>query len=88
MSEFVDISSILSGGYSGQRVCVRGWLDNMRSSGGIHFLQVRDGTGTIQCTMKKGRVEEEKFEEAGKLTQESSLELTGNVREDRRAPGG
>jgi len=88
MDEFVDISSILSGGYSGQKVHVRGWLDNMRSSGGIHFLQVRDGTGIIQCTMKKGRAEEEKFEEARKLTQESSLELVGNVREDRRAPGG
>ncbi len=88
MDEFVDISSILSGGYSGQKVHVRGWLDNMRSSGGIHFLQVRDGTGIIQCTMKKGRADEEKFEEARKLTQESSLELVGNVREDRRAPGG
>jgi len=88
MSEFVDISSVLSGIHSGQKVRIRGWLDNKRSSGGIHFLQVRDGTGIIQCTMKKGKVEEEKFEEAKNLTQESSLELTGAVREDRRALGG
>jgi len=88
MSGFVDISSVLSGSHSGQKVRIRGWLDNMRSSGGIHFLHVRDGTGTIQCTMKKGGVEEEKFEEAKNLTQESSLQLAGAVREDRRAPGG
>ena len=88
MSGFVDISSILSGSHSGQKVRIRGWIDNMRSSGGIHFLQVRDGTGIIQCTMKKGRVEEEKFEEARNLTQESSLQLAGAVREGRRALGG
>ena len=88
MSEFVDISSVLSGSHSEQKVHIRGWLDNKRSSGGIHFLQVRDGTGIIQCTMKKGKVEEEKFEEAKNLTQESSLELTGAVKEDRRALGG
>ena len=85
---FVDVSSILSGCYTGEKVRIRGWLDNMRSSGGIHFFLVRDGTGIIQCTMKKGKVDNEKFEEARKLTQESTLELTGTVQEDRRAPGG
>ncbi len=88
MSEPVDVSSILSGEHTGKKVSVRGWLDNIRSSGGIHFFQLRDGTGIIQCTMKKGKVLGGKFEEARKLTQESSLELTGTVREDPRAPGG
>lgn len=86
--EFVDVSSILSGGHQGERMAIRGWLLNKRSSGGIHFLLVRDGTGIVQCTIKKGRVLDEKFEEAKKLTQESSLELVGVVKEDPRAPGG
>jgi asparaginyl-tRNA synthetase len=88
MSEFVDVSSIFSGQHTGEKVQIRGWLDNMRSSGGIHFFMIRDGTGIIQCTMKKGKVDDEKFEAAKNLTQESSLELTGTVYDDRRAPGG
>jgi len=88
MSGFVDISSILSGTHTEEKVSIRGWLHNKRSSGGIHFFLIRDGTGVIQCTLKKGKVEEERFEEAKKLTQESSLEITGVVREDPRAPGG
>ncbi|MEM1543800.1 MAG: asparagine--tRNA ligase, partial [Candidatus Bathyarchaeia archaeon] len=77
-----------SGKYVGEEVTVRGWLHNRRSSGGIHFLMVRDGTGVIQCTMKKDRVSAETFEVAKKITMESTIELTGVVREDNRAPGG
>jgi len=88
MENFVDVSSILSGEHTDEKVRIRGWLHNMRSSGGIHFLLIRDGTGIIQCTMKKGAVEDRVFEEAKELTQESSLEIAGVVKEDRRAPGG
>jgi asparaginyl-tRNA synthetase len=88
MKDFDGVSSILSGHHTGEKVSIRGWLDNIRSGGGIHFFLVRDGTGVIQCTMKKGKVNDEKFELAEKLTQESSLELTGIVSEDPRAPGG
>jgi len=88
MPQLVEISQILSGKYVGEEVTVRGWLHNRRSSGGIHFLMVRDGTGVIQCTMKKDRVSAETFEVAKKITMESTIELTGIVREDNRAPGG
>ncbi|RLI06391.1 asparagine--tRNA ligase, partial [Candidatus Bathyarchaeota archaeon] len=88
MTNFVDVSSILSGRHIDEKVHIRGWLHNMRSSGGIHFLLIRDGTGIIQCTVKKGSVEDQIFEETKDLTQESSLEITGTVKEDRRAPGG
>ncbi|MBS7638875.1 MAG: asparagine--tRNA ligase [Candidatus Bathyarchaeia archaeon] len=88
MPQLVEISQILSGKYVGEEVTVRGWLHNRRSSGGIHFLMVRDGTGVIQCTMKKDRVSAETFEVAKKITMESTIELTGVVREDNRAPGG
>ena len=85
---FVDVSSILSGMHTDKKVHIRGWLHNMRSSGGIHFLLIRDGTGIIQCTVKKGSVEDNVFEETKDLTQESSLEITGVVKEDKRAPRG
>ena len=44
--------------YDGQQVTLRGWLHNRRSSGKIHFLIVRDGTGFIQAVMSKAAVGE------------------------------
>ena len=76
------------GEHEGRTVTVRGWLAARRSSGKLHFLQVRDGTGTIQCVMSKADVAEEVFALADHLPQESSLEVTGVVRADPRAPIG
>lgn len=76
------------GEHDGKEVELRGWLYNKRSSGRIHFLELRDGTGFIQCVVVKGEIPDEDFEAAGKLTQESSLRLTGTVRADARAKGG
>lgn len=76
------------GKYVGEEVTLKGWLYNKRSSGKIHFLLVRDGTGIIQSVMSKGEVPDEVFETYDKLTQESSLEIKGKIREDKRAPGG
>jgi asparaginyl-tRNA synthetase len=72
----------------GQEVTLKGWLANRRSSGKLHFLQVRDGTGTIQCVMEKKAVGDELFAAAGALPLESSLIVTGAVREDPRSPIG
>jgi asparaginyl-tRNA synthetase len=69
-------------------VTLKGWLYNLRSKGKIQFLQVRDGTGICQCVMVKEKFAPEVFERVGKLGQESSLTITGVVREDARAPGG
>jgi asparaginyl-tRNA synthetase len=69
-------------------VTLRGWLYGRRSSGKLHFLQVRDGTGTIQCVVFVKDVSPEIFERAGHVTQESSLEVTGTVRADARSPLG
>lgn len=76
------------GSYEGKEVELKGWLYNKRSSGRIHFLELRDGTGFIQCVAVKGEISDEDFEAAGRLTQESSLTLTGLVRADQRAKGG
>jgi asparaginyl-tRNA synthetase len=74
--------------HEGQPVTLRGWLHNRRSSGKIHFLTVRDGTGFIQCVMSKAAVGEEAFGRADHLSQETALTITGSVRADARAPGG
>ncbi len=76
------------GKFAGQKVTLKGWLYNKRSSGKIHFLLIRDGTGIIQSVMSKGEVPDEIFDTYDKLTQESSLEIEGIVREEKRAPGG
>jgi asparaginyl-tRNA synthetase len=72
----------------GQEVEVRGWLYSRRSKGKLHFLLIRDGSGIVQGVMVKGEVPDATFDEAGHLGQESSIIVTGVVREDARAPGG
>jgi asparaginyl-tRNA synthetase len=74
--------------YEGQDVTIRGWLHNRRSSGKIHFLTLRDGTGFIQAVMSKADVGDEMFARADHLGQETALIVTGTVRADARAPGG
>ncbi len=74
--------------YVGQDVTIRGWLRNRRASGKVQFLIVRDGTGDLQAVISKGVLGEEQFAQLAKLTQESSLILTGRVRSDARAHGG
>ncbi|MDT8859972.1 asparagine--tRNA ligase [Alkalihalobacillus sp. MEB130] len=71
-----------------QEVTIGAWLAGKRSSGKIAFLQLRDGTGFIQGVVVKAEVEEEMFQKAKNLTQESSLYVTGVVRADDRAPSG
>ncbi|MGH8004211.1 MAG: OB-fold nucleic acid binding domain-containing protein, partial [Limisphaerales bacterium] len=76
------------GQQAGQEVEVAGWLYNKRSSGKIHFLLIRDGSGLVQGVLVKAEVPEDIFQLGDKITQESSLLATGKVRADSRAPGG
>jgi asparaginyl-tRNA synthetase len=74
--------------YVDQEVKIGVWLANKRSSGKIAFLQLRDGTGFIQGVVAKSDVEEEVFQLAKSITQESSLYVTGRVQKDERSPLG
>ena len=74
--------------HEGQQVTIQGWLHNRRSSGKIHFLTIRDGSGFIQAVMSKAAVGDEAFRQADHLSQETSLSVTGLVRADARAKGG
>jgi asparaginyl-tRNA synthetase len=75
-------------GHVGEEVRVQGWLHNKRSSGKLQFLIVRDGSGYAQCVVAKAAVPAEAWAAAEAAGQESSIELTGRVKEDKRAPGG
>jgi len=86
MDERVWIEDIAK--YEGREVELRGWLTNRRSSGKLHFLQIRDGTGVIQAVMFKGDVEEALFQRCDHLAQETSLVVRGTVKKDPRSPIG
>jgi asparaginyl-tRNA synthetase len=74
--------------HTGEEVRIRGWLHNKRSSGKLRFLIVRDGSGFAQAVVSKAAVRPDVWEALDAAGQESSLEVTGRVREDARAPGG
>jgi asparaginyl-tRNA synthetase len=76
------------GKHEGETVTIRGWLHNRRSSGKIHFLTLRDGSGFIQAVMSKAAVGDDVFKAADHLSQETSLVVTGTARADKRAPSG
>lgn len=71
--------------YVDQEVKIGAWIANKRSSGKISFLQLRDGTGFIQGVVVKADVEEEIFQLAKSVTQESSVYVTGIVTKDERS---
>ncbi len=72
----------------GRAITIKGWLRHRRSSGKIHFLVVRDGTGDLQAVISKATVGDEPFAAAAALPQESSVILTGTLKADERAHGG
>ncbi|MDG6220723.1 MAG: asparagine--tRNA ligase [Candidatus Thermoplasmatota archaeon] len=85
---FVQIRDILGGEHTGKTVSIRGWIYRTRSGGSIVFSVLRDGTGILQATIKKGNLPDEEFEWAAKTLVESSVSISGLVAEDKRAPGG
>ncbi len=86
MERHVYISDISR--HDGEEVLLRGWLYGKRSSGKLHFLQIRDGTGVIQCVVSKKDVPEESFAAADRVPQEASVEVRGKVARDPRSPLG
>lgn len=74
--------------YNEKEVTIGAWLANKRSSGKIAFLQLRDGTGFMQAVVAKNDIEEEVFQTAKNLTQETSIYITGKIVEDKRSAFG
>jgi asparaginyl-tRNA synthetase len=76
------------GQHVGKPVTVRGWVVTTRSSGKIAFLVVRDGTGYVQAVVARKEVSEAVWDAFGTLTQETSVAVDGEVRQESRSPGG
>ena len=81
----VNVREVLDGFHKNEKVIIRGWVYRKREGKSLIFLLVRDGTGFIQCTVKK---DSPSWNEAERLTIESSLKLEGTAKPDKRAPGG
>ena len=86
MSQWVYLEDVSN--HVGENVEIRGWMFNKRSSGKIHFLQLRDGTGFIQGIVERSSVDEEVFKTADSLRIESSVMVEGTIRKDERSPYG
>ncbi len=82
----VQISELRA--HVGETVTLHGWVVTTRSSGKIAFVVVRDGSGYVQGVLSKKEVPEAIWNAFGTLTQETSVALTGAVREEPRSPGG
>jgi asparaginyl-tRNA synthetase len=73
---------------AGQEATLVGWVAKFRSSGKIAFLGLRDGTGTVQVVIARNEVDDASWEAVADLSMESSVRVSGTVRQDDRAPGG
>ncbi len=70
------------------KVKIRGWVYRERKSNKFIFLVVRDASDIIQCVIKKEKIAEALWDAAKKALIETSLELTGTIKKDERAPTG
>jgi asparaginyl-tRNA synthetase len=86
MSPISEIRDL--GKHEGSTVTVRGWVQTTRTHGKVAFVVIRDGSGVLQCVVVKKEVPEPVWELLHALTQEASVEITGAVRADARAPSG
>src|SRR5688572_18593976 len=86
---FDAVADILAGRKTGQPVRLRGWVHRQRTAGKMAFVVLRDGSGTIQCTVKAGVADDASLEAAKGATLESAVGLLeGTAVADERAPGG
>jgi asparaginyl-tRNA synthetase len=72
----------------GKTVSLNGWVSNKRTGKGLVFIILRDGTGLCQCVVTEESIDPTLFQIADKLSQESSLKITGTVHKDERQIGG
>ncbi len=86
MGQIINVGSIAD--YVGQEVTVRGWVYDRTDKGKLQFIMVRDGTGIVQCVAFRGNLPEAEFEAASKVTQESSVIVTGTVKANERVKKG
>jgi asparaginyl-tRNA synthetase len=74
--------------YENQQATLQGWVTNLRTGKGLAFIYLRDGSGVVQCVANEAQLTPEKFDVAKRLTQETSIQITGNVVKDDKQVGG
>ncbi|MEM5814678.1 MAG: asparagine--tRNA ligase [Candidatus Aenigmatarchaeota archaeon] len=79
---FVPISDVPK--HDGKTIALRGWAQHVRDQKAVVFIILRDSTGTVQIAVKEGKA----LEVARKVSQEASIEVSGPVKKDPRAPTG
>src|SRR3989344_6630184 len=83
---FISIQEAIKKGKG--KVAIHGWIYRERKQKDMVFLVIRDSTNIIQCVIKQDKVSKKEWEDANKLLIESSLEIEGEIKEDKRAPTG
>ncbi|HUL48556.1 MAG TPA: asparagine--tRNA ligase [Gemmatimonadales bacterium] len=86
MSEALRIEALPQ--HVGETITLRAWVMTTRSSGKIAFVTLRDGTGYLQAVLSKKDLPPAAWDAFERVTQETSIAVTGTVRADARAPGG
>ncbi len=87
-ARFEPVAAAFRPDATGRTVRVRGWVQKVRSSGGILFLLVRDRTGTVQITGRRDRLGDAGFDAAEHVQVEGVVDAEGTVVDDPRSPGG
>ena len=88
MSKDYWIGDVQKGDYDDSKVELKGWIHRARGNNNIHFITLRDSTGTIQCVVKRNNVGDENFDCLKNALIESSVAITGTVLVDERSQGG
>ena len=84
MTKYISIQEAMDKGTG--KVSIRGWVHRERGSAKLKFVILRDSTQTIQCVFKRDTFPE--WDAIDKLQVEASLQLTGTIKKDDRAPTG
>jgi asparaginyl-tRNA synthetase len=83
---FISIKEAMKKGHG--TVKIRGWVWRERGSSKLKFVVLRDVTDVIQCVIEKDVVGDEEFKIADRIQIETSMEIEGEIKEDKRAPTG
>ena len=84
--EFISVQEAIKKGNG--IVAVRGWVYRERGSSQLKFIVIRDSSNVLQCVIKKEIVGDKNFVIADRIQVETSIELEGEIKEDKRAPTG
>ncbi len=83
-NETIGIQEIMQGSYENKTVKINGTVHTIRNMGEVAFVILRKADGLVQCVYEEGNMD---FD-LKNLKEESSVEITGTVITEKRAPHG